>query len=50
MKVINVKTEYLVNPLGLDIRKPRITWNVVGEDIKSQKTFELVYVLDGEEK
>ena len=50
MKVINTKTEYLVNPLGLDIKHPRVTWNVVGEDIKSQKSFELIYVLDGEEK
>lgn len=30
MKVINVKVDYLKDPLGLQNRKPKITWNVVG--------------------
>ena len=34
MRVINIKTEYLHNPLGLDAVNPRITWNVAGQDIK----------------
>ena len=50
MKVINIKTEYLNNPLGLDIVRPNITWNVVGDDIKTQKAFEIVYRLNDEEK
>ena len=30
MKAINLKTEYLENPLGIDIRKPRLMWNCEG--------------------
>ena len=49
MKVINLKTEYLVNPLGIDIVRPTLTWNVAGDNIKFQKAFELVYSLNGDE-
>ena len=49
MKVINLKTEYLINPLGIDIVRPTLTWNVAGDDIKFQKAFELVYSLNGDE-
>ena len=47
MQLINIKTEYLKNPLGIDIAKPTITWNVVGEGIKFQKAFELEYQING---
>lgn len=30
MKAINLKTEYLVNPIGIDIRHPRLMWNCEG--------------------
>ena len=30
MKAINIKTEYLKNPIGIDIDKPRIMWNCDG--------------------
>lgn len=50
MRVINIKTEYLHNPLGLDATNPRITWNVVGQDIKQQKAFEIVYKLNDNEE
>ena len=30
MQAINLKTEYLVNPLGIDIRKPRLFWHCQG--------------------
>lgn len=43
MEIINLKTEYLINPLGIDIKKPRISWNVTGNDIKNQKAFEILY-------
>ena len=46
MKLINIKTEYLHNPLGLGVVNPCITWNVVGNDIKHQKSFEIVYFID----
>ncbi len=30
MKAINLKTEYLKNPLGIDIQNPRLFWNCKG--------------------
>ena len=30
MKAINLKTEYLINPIGIDIRYPRLMWNCEG--------------------
>ncbi|MDY6008882.1 MAG: alpha-L-rhamnosidase, partial [Bacilli bacterium] len=50
MKIVNLKTEYLTNPLGLDIVQPRLTWNVVGEDIKFQKGFEIIYKVNNEQE
>ena len=50
MKIINIKTEYLNNPLGLDIRSPRISWNLDGSDIKYQQTFEIVYRVNNSEE
>ena len=49
MKVFNIKTEYLTNPIGLDIVQPIITWNVSGENCKFQNAFEIVYNLNGVE-
>lgn len=31
MKAIRLRTEYLKNPLGIDIRKPRLMWNCEAE-------------------
>lgn len=30
MKAVNLKTEYLVNPIGIDIQTPRLMWNCEG--------------------
>ena len=30
MKAVNIKTEYLKNPLGIDIENPRVMWNCEG--------------------
>ena len=30
MRAINLKTEYLVNPMGIDIQNPRLMWNCDG--------------------
>lgn len=30
MKAINLKTEYLIDPIGIDIRHPRLFWNCEG--------------------
>ena len=45
MKAINLKTEYLVNPIGIDIQKPRLMWNCEG-GIK-QSAYRIVAVSDG---
>lgn len=39
MKVTNLKTEYLDNPIGIDTVKPRLMWNV--EDCIKQNAFEI---------
>ena len=46
MKAINVKTEYLTNPIGIDILHPRILWNVEGEG--KQKAFSITFKKQGE--
>ena len=51
MELINLKTEYLINPLGIDVIHPNLTWNVIGDDIKEQIAFEITYKINnGEEK
>ena len=30
MKAVNLKTEYLKNPIGIDIKRPRLFWNCEG--------------------
>ena len=30
MKAIRLKTEHLFNPLGIDVKKPRLFWNCQG--------------------
>ena len=35
MKAINLKTEYLTNPVGIDIVKPRLFWNCCGGEKQS---------------
>ena len=40
MKAINIKTEYLKNPLGIDIENPRIMWNC--EDGVTQTAYQII--------
>ena len=40
LRAINLKTEYLYNPMGLDIEKPRLFWNADGKGM--QKAYEIV--------
>ena len=35
MKAVNLKTEYLKNPLGIDFENPRFMWNCEGGKAKS---------------
>ena len=50
MELIRLKTEYLTNPLGIDIVRPVLTWNVVSDDILSQSAFEIAYAVNGNSK
>lgn len=45
MKAINLKTEYLVDPVGIDIQNPRLFWNCEGG--KVQSAYRVVAVTDG---
>ena len=42
LRAINLKTEYLYNPMGLDIEKPRLFWNADGKGM--QKAYEIEYL------
>lgn len=39
MKAVRIRTEYLKNPMGIDIKNPRISWNC--EDGKKQEAYEI---------
>ena len=46
----NVRCEYLLNPIGIDVEEPRITWNLStdyfdSEDIY-QKNFQIYYSIN----
>ena len=47
MRIINVRCEYLKNPIGIDIKHPRITWSL--EDGEYQKGFKIHYKFNDEE-
>ncbi len=44
MKAINLKTEYLKDPLGIDIQNPRLMWNCAGG--KKQTAYRIVATSD----
>ena len=46
MKAINLKTEYLINPIGMDIRHPRLMWNCEGGT--KQTAYRVVAKTDGQ--
>ena len=46
MKAISLRTEYLVNPIGIDIRHPRLMWNCDGGT--KQPAYRIVAKSDGE--
>ena len=47
MKAINLKTAHLMNPLGIDIHKPLLTWTCEG-GIK-QTAYQIIASIDGRE-
>ncbi|PWM75921.1 MAG: alfa-L-rhamnosidase [Bacillota bacterium] len=46
MKAIDLKTEYLVDPIGIDIPHPRLMWNCEGG--KSQTAYRIVALSEGQ--
>ena len=48
MKAINILTDHLKNPMGLENRKPRISWNC--DEGISQSAYAYVIEVNGEEK
>ena len=46
MKVKDLRTEYMIEPLGLGNPNPRLSW--IDEDVEKQKGFELYLTINGE--
>lgn len=46
MNAINLRTEHLVNPIGIDIRTPYLSWNCEGG--KKQTAYEIEAMSEGE--
>ncbi len=45
MNIIRIQTDYLTEPLGIDITNPRIRWNL--QDVKKQTAYEIRYTVNG---
>ena len=45
MKATNLKCEYLYNPVGIDIQRPRLSWNCEG-GVK-QSAYRIIAMSDG---
>ena len=48
MKAVNLQTEYLTNPIGVDFVNPVLTWNVSGG--KKQTAYRLYAYVNGDLK
>lgn len=47
LEICNLRTEYLINPLGIDAKNPRLSW-ILKSDRKNvrQKTYHVLAALD----
>lgn len=45
MKAVELKTEYLANPLGIDVKNPLLSWNALGD--KEQTAYRVVAYKNG---
>lgn len=45
MRAISLRTEYLINPMGIDLQKPRLFWNCEGG--RTQTAYRIVCMSDG---
>ena len=48
IEAIHLRTEYLCNPIGLDIEKPRLFWQVSGA--KKQTAYQIAYCVNEEKQ
>lgn len=46
IRAVNLKTEYLKNPLGIDVEKPQLMWNV--ENAAAQSAYQVYAEADGQ--
>ena len=44
MRAVNLKTEHMVNPIGIDILKPYVSWNCI--EGKKQTAYEIEAVCE----
>lgn len=47
MKAINLRTAHLDKPLGIDVIRPLLTWNVINGEY--QTAYQIVATCDGKE-
>ena len=45
IKAIHLRTEYMKDPLGIDIRHPRLSWN--DEGLIKQSAYEIQFSING---
>lgn len=38
MQIINLRCEYLTNPIGIDITQPRLSWQIISENMNAKQT------------
>ena len=47
MRAINLKTAHLKSPLGIDVKKPMLSWNCEGGE--KQSAYQIIAYSDGKE-
>ena len=45
MKAVRLRCEYLTDPIGIDIVRPRLSWNC--EDGKKQSAYQIIAKMEG---
>lgn len=47
LKISNLRTEYLVNPIGIDVKQPRLSWELVStKRAQSQSAYQILISAD----
>jgi alpha-L-rhamnosidase len=42
LSIYDLRCEYLKNPIGIDIRKPRLSWKIQSGDIMLQTSYQIL--------